>query len=425
MRLKVRWVVLLVLVLVVIVPLAVVARDFVVVERDARAARSAVASGRIRAARPPLLRWLRARPRSAEAHAVLAELELAEGDFAAVKRAFNEARALGLPEAQLDRLRGIWLARLGRYDEAEALLLRLTSAEGKSDPAIEEALARIYLKTYRLRQASAVLQRWINDAPADGRPFLWLTEIDRRTEVDNPEAWVRHYREALARDPDLDTARHGLAESLRHLHRNEEAAQEFERYLARHPDDPVALSGAGLNALERGNPAAAARLLDRALALRPNQSAALKARAELDLHHGDLSSARRRLDTAVEAEPFDDEARHVRARVRKLLGDTAGAQADLDAFNRLKKDQAELLKMRERLVNNPSDNDTRYKTAAWCFAHGRSQDGLEWAMAVLANDPDHASTCLLLADYYSKQPEGAGLANFYRVKAATHAAAGK
>ena len=38
-------------------------------------------------------------------------------------------------------------------------------------------------------------------------------------------------------------------------------------------------------------------------------------------------------------------------------------------------------------------------------------------MAILANDPNHAPTCRLLADYYAKQPDGAGLANFYRLKA--------
>ena len=40
-------------------------------------------------------------------------------------------------------------------------------------------------------------------------------------------------------------------------------------------------------------------------------------------------------------------------------------------------------------------------------------------MAILAEDPNHAPTCRLLADYYAKQPEGAGLANFYRLKATT------
>jgi hypothetical protein len=38
-------------------------------------------------------------------------------------------------------------------------------------------------------------------------------------------------------------------------------------------------------------------------------------------------------------------------------------------------------------------------------------------MAILANNPHHGPTCRLLADYYDKRPDGAGLANFYRLNA--------
>jgi Tfp pilus assembly protein PilF len=387
------------------------------VERDAQVARAAVATGRTAAAREPLLRWLRARPGSAEAHALRAELALADGEMDRVKPEFNEARSLGYPEAKLDRLLGIWLARIGRYAEAEPILARLWTEMEAPDPAVDESLARLYLNTYRLARARAVIRRWIEDAPTDGRPYLWLTEIDRRTEVDNPDSWLRNYREALRRDPDLDAARHGLAESLRKAHRNDEAAREFTHYLARHPDDPVALAGAGLNALELGDLAGAARLLDRALALAPTNSAALKGRAEVDLQRGELTSAASRLDQVVRAEPFDDVAIYARAQVRTMLGDTAGARADRATFDRLKKEQAELLAMRGQLLNRPNDSETRSKVVAWMFAHGRDQDGLNWAMAILARNPNHAPTCRLLADYYAKQPDGAGLANFYRVKA--------
>ncbi len=257
------------------------------VERDAQAARTAIAGGRTSAAREPLQRWLEARPNSAEAHALRSELALAEGEFDRVKPEFNQARALGYPEAKLERLRAIWSARIGQYAEAEPVLARLWTESEKTEPAIDEALARIYLKTYRLARAKAVIERWIEDAPTDGRPFLWLTEIDRRTEVDNPESWERHYREALRRDPELDPARQGLAESLRRVHRNEEATQEYEQYLSRHPDDPVALAGSGLNKLELGDLSGAASLLDRALALAPNDPSALKA-----LRRGPLAARR-------------------------------------------------------------------------------------------------------------------------------------
>ena len=66
-------------------------------------------------------------------------------------------------------------------------------------------------------------------------------------------------------------------------------------------------------------------------------------------------------------------------------------------------------------MENPNNNALRSRVAAWMFAHGRDQDGLGWARAVLASDPDHAATNELLADYYSKQPNEAGLANYYRL----------
>ena len=67
---------------------------------------------------------------------------------------------------------------------------------------------------------------------------------------------------------------------------------------------------------------------------------------------------------------------------------------------------------------NPNSNDLRSQIAAWMFAHGRDVDGLGWAKAVLATDPSHVATNSLLADYYSQRKKDAGLANFYRLRAA-------
>ncbi len=417
-RSKIRWLLgIVVLGTAALAATALIVRDRRAVERAAQAARDALAAGRAAQARDPLRFWLRVRPKSAEAHALMAEVELAEGHFSKAKPHFHQAHSLGYPEGQLERIRAIWWARLGRFADAEPTLTRLWESQPRTDPAVDEALAQIFVRTYRFRKARAVIERWIKDAPADGRPFLWLAEVDRRTDLDNPEAWERSYREALRRDPDLDPARHGLAESLRQLHRNDEAAREFATYLARHPEDPVALAGAGLNALERDNLAEAARLLDRALARTPDHPAALKGRAEVDLRRGELTSALRRLNQVIQANPFDDEALRVRARGRAMLGDSAGARADRDAFDRLQKDQAELLQLHRRLRDHPEDSATGAKVVAWMFAHGRDQDGLDWANAILAQEPDHPPTCRLLADYYAQRADGAGLANFYRLKA--------
>ena len=89
------------------------------------------------------------------------------------------------------------------------------------------------------------------------------------------------------------------------------------------------------------------------------------------------------------------------------------------ALDRLKRDQADLLAIRGRILAEPGNNDLRARIAAWMFAHGRDQEGLGWAMAALSSDPGHLPTCRLLADYYAARPAEAGLANFYRLKAAS------
>ena len=234
-------------------------------------------------------------------------LALAEGDLGLVTSELNTARSLGCPSEKLDRVHALSLSRIGRYDEAEPILVELYRVCAGGDPAVDEVLARVYLMTYRLKEAEKVIQQWIRDAPRDGRPYLWLTEFDRRMEVDNAEALERHYRQALERDPELDAARIGLAETLRKGHSNAEAMKEYELYLEHRPDEVVALAGAGRVAVELDDRATSARFLDKALTIAPRNVEALRGRAALDVLQGDLAGALSRLDLALQIDPYDTE----------------------------------------------------------------------------------------------------------------------
>lgn len=271
----------------------------------AQAARLALAAGRYDQAALPLRRWLKASPSSAEAHALSAQLALC-----ARRPGKSHARAESSPFAWVSECDSEWLhaaalARIGRYAEAEPILVELYQPGTKPDALVDEALARLYLMTYRLKQAEQVIQQWIRDAPHDGRPFLWLTEFDRRMEVDNTDALETHYRQALDRDPDLDAARLGLADTLRKVHRNAEAAPEYDRYLDRHPSDATALAGAGRNDIDLNATGRAADRLEKALALDPRDPAALKGRAEIDLARGSEDG-----EVAARPGPGDRPVRH-------------------------------------------------------------------------------------------------------------------
>ncbi len=398
-------------------------RNYLAVDRDARAARDAVSLGRIAEAREPLRRWLAARPSSAEAHALLAQVALADDNLAEVARLMNEARALGCPQSELARLHALALSRMGRFAEAEPILTQIWGAQTKADPAVADALTRMLLGTYRLGEARMVIDRWMRDAPADARPYLWLTQFDRRIEVDNPGSWERDYREALLRDPGLDAARLGLAETLGHLHRNAEADEEYRRYLVNHPDDPAALVGAARNTVELGDLDRAAELLDRALALTPASPSALRGGPTWTCIGA--TCGRPSAGSIKPSVPTRSTTRPCMSAPASSPGSATGPAPAPISTSSIGSSaiRPSCSSSRERVLGEPHNSDLKCRVAAWMFAHGRDQDGLGWAMAALTNQPNHPAACRLLADYYARQPGQAGLANFYRFKAEQETAA--
>ena len=200
------------------------------------------------------------------------------------------------------------------------------------------ALVRIYLGSFRLADAGTVLDRWAHDVPRDARPYLLRTEVQMRT-GEAADVVIGSYREALVRDPELDQARLGLADMLRAIHRNAEAAEEYARYMARKPDDPLGYLGAGQNALEAGDLAEATRRLDQALALAPRDTTVLGARAAVDVRARRFGSALEYIDRAVKVDPFDRANRYQRMLVLTQLGKKADADAERQALDRIRKDR--------------------------------------------------------------------------------------
>ncbi len=135
--------------------------------RAAGAARLAIASGRHREAREPLARWLRAEPGAAE-RARPARAGRARGR----RPGEGNRRAQPGPRARATRrtsssgfTRSLWRGSAGSPRQSR-FCCGCIEPGIKPDPAVDEALARLYLMTYRLRQAEQVIHHWIRDAPS-------------------------------------------------------------------------------------------------------------------------------------------------------------------------------------------------------------------------------------------------------------------
>jgi tetratricopeptide (TPR) repeat protein len=323
------------------------------------------------------------------------------------------------PAALVDRLWGLVYASAGRTDDALPRLRRAWDQPGgaahQPDPEVAEALARIAMERFELADAIAVLDLWARDVATDPKPLVWRAKLERRIGLEAPVI-IGRFQEALHRDPTNDEARLGLADMLYREGRYVDSAELYTDYAARHPDDPAGHAGLAMAARARGEVDQAVSALDRVLALTPDDPLALKERAAIDVLQGHPDAALRRLDRAIAADPFDPELRYQRSRVLSQLGRRDLAEADLRHSEQLRLEHAEMTRISAELIAHPADNVLRCRAARWMLAHGRSEEGVQWARMVLRDQPDHPQANRLLADYHRSRGE-VGLANFYQVHA--------
>ncbi|MDR3635632.1 MAG: tetratricopeptide repeat protein [Isosphaeraceae bacterium] len=385
------------------------------VARAAHSARRALAAARYADAQERARSWLHLRPGAAEANYVIARAALALGQPERFQESSRRALAAGLAPPRRALLRALVDVGRGHPAGTEPALLAAIAAGDGPDPQIDEALARVYLETFRLRQAEAVLDRWATEAPEDPRPYLWRAEVDRRVQR-GPDALEADYRRALARAPRMPAARLGLADALSGLRRFTEASLEYTAYLDLRPDDPAGHLGAAQAAHALGNDAERKQHLERVLVLDPGNVAALKLKAEVAARRGDISSALVDLDRAVNVAPFEVDIRYTRSLLYARVGRRDDMAHEQAIVQRLRAEHGRLNELRESLLRAPGDDDLKAELGRWMLDHGHDEEGRRWAAEVLRRRPGHPLANQLLVTYHTRRGE-AGLANFYRSQA--------
>jgi predicted Zn-dependent protease len=303
-------------------------------------------------------------------------------------------------------------ARAGQLQVAEPVLSSAFDIGMEPRGLVAEAMARIFLSTYRMTDASRALDRWMEADPNDARPYLWRNEIDERMGAEPPEL-IRNYRTALKLDPNLDKARLGLAEILLKFHRNDEAEVEFAAYIARNPESNAGHIGLGQIAVLRGDLTTATREFVDVLKRDPKNLSALQELALIEMRSNKAEAAAARLKKAIDIAPYDVGLHYDYARALKLSGNEAKAAEETATTNRLRKESEQITKMRNELVNRPDDDELKADVVGWLIEHGQEQEALKWSELILARKPTHSKTCAILTKYYERIGN-AGLANYYR-----------
>lgn len=377
-------------------------------------ARAALTRRQYDAARASLLHFLEVRPNNPEAHLLLAQLDRRANQYANAAAHLEACQRLGGPADAIELERALGAIQNGVYNaELDKLCYDHLSRKDADQYVILEALSQGFIKTYRLKEALACLERMLVLQPESNyalrrRAWIFLqSEQHDRAEAD--------YRRALEIDPEDTVARLGLAQILLDIRKNgQESAEHFERLWAVQHDAAVAL-GLAQSWRLTGRGRNACRLLDDWLATHPSDAPALAERGRLALDEGATEQGVALLDRAVALAPYMRDANYTLYLYLNKEGKTAEAEACQQRIEQGKKARAELALLTERSQAAPDDPDLRCRIGQIFLDFGDEAEGIRWLLTNLQNHPRHAPSHLVLADYYEKQNQNARAAEHRRL----------
>ena len=288
--------------------------------------------------------------------AQLVDLDLQSKDFdAASRRVQNQLQLAPKSEAGVRLLEGKIYAAQGKWDSAEAALLKALELDPKSSNAYE-LLISIYMAANRLPQAVSLLEGLLSRNPGNARALTLLALVYEKMN-DFPKA-----REA------------------------------YEKLLAVEPDSPQALNNlAYLYAARLDEPEKAYDLARKARALRPADPGIADTLGWILYKKGDYQQARALLQEGAQKLPDNSEIQFHLGMSNYMMGDMDQALAALRRAS-------------ASTTDFPGKDEAQRRLALLEGAENqvaeRSTEDLE---AILRQRPDDIATRMLLGESYEKQ----------------------
>lgn len=376
---------------------------------------SATTTGREEAADDPQARAVAALQAGRAAEAV----EIALAGESALGEAGGDAAA----RAGLTHIRAVALQRMGRVEEALALMQALTAEPpGAEDPSLLNSFGYMLRLVGRRRDSLAVLERAVALSPAHPEALnnLAITQV----ELGRLEAAEASYRQAIAARADFAEAHANLGNLLARQGRLEAALESYDRALALNPDyiDGYANKAEAL-ARAPGGPrtADALTVLETALSKAPGWADGWRKCADL-LHALERSAdaveayeraltlapgeARTHVNIAAALERMGDPDRaaaHLRQALLLAPGNIAALKGLAHMTLKLGAPLESLALLEQATARAPADPDLLYSTGNALMRCERYQEAADAYARVRELQPDHprglfAPAALLLMD---------------------------
>jgi tetratricopeptide (TPR) repeat protein len=342
---------------------------------------------------------LRAWPGNAEALLLAARAARRLDNLEPAERYLERYQSLHGSDDRLVFERFLLRTDRGEADAARGVCQALLEQDNPDGFLLLEAMARGYLRTYRLSAVDGCLAQWLVRRPDHPQALTLRGQLYEQAERRQDAAAA--YRRALEVDPDHDEARMRLTALQLQRNRPRDALADLALLSRKHPDDPLTQVRLAYCLDQTGEPARARALLDDLLARRPDFGPALAERGRLAAADGQLDQAERWLRAARERNPADLSARYQLYLCLRRAGKEAEALEEWRQHDQLEANfrrQHEIIL--EDLQRRPHDPALHFEMATLFFRLGMIDDSLRWLQSTLREDPHHAEAHRALAGYY-------------------------
>jgi tetratricopeptide (TPR) repeat protein len=287
-------------------------------------------------------------------------------------------------------------------DQAAAVCRRRVEQDDPAAPLILEALARGYLRQYRLVEARFCLDRWLQKQPDN--PQALSMEGQFHLDYEHaPDRALDSYRRAVELDPDHEEARQGLAIVLLETKSFAEALPHLETLHRRYPDGLRVQVGLAECRDALGEPDAAQRLVDDILARQPDYAPALAVKGQLAVERGQYDEAEKWLRQAVSRAPADHRARYSLTLCLMQSGQSEEAKRSEAELRVWEEDAKRFNEIVTRdMVKNPQDPELHFQLGRLLLRSGHREEGLRWLRSALRLDPGYEPARQALKEYLEK-----------------------
>jgi tetratricopeptide (TPR) repeat protein len=340
-------------------------------------------------------------PENAEVLLLCARAARREGAYDEAERGLEKYREVrGLDDA--GSFEQLLLSAERNVDQVDALCRRHIE-QGHPDAAlILEALARGYLRQFRLQEANLCLELWLKSQPDNPQALCLVGQFHQDYER-SPDGAVESYRRAVQIDPENEEARLGLAIVLLETKSFGKAAEHLEYMRRCQPDNLRVQVGLAQCRHSLGESDDALRMVEDVLARQPDYGPALTVRGEIAIAAGEYVEGERWLRQAVRVAPNDHQARYHLMLSLYHNGHVEEAKRYEQAIKQWEDDAKRFNKIvTEEMTGKPQDPDLQAELGVLLLRSGHREEGLRWLQNALRLDPQHAAARQALAEFYKK-----------------------